>query len=224
MPEEFWATNPLVLIHPKYLHRFFPSDRLHIAARMNAVMRCALYISILISTIRKEPIWMLIPLITAGVTASWMYHEDPHIFSKSSRNHHVHYHDRDDDDEDRGTKPIVEDIFNHYNDSSSYNSENQDIEALANEIIKKEIHKYPKKDLRRKHDRNKSTSNDPRLIGKYSPDPRLFQDMDTSIQKMQRDRAIVTSSVAGGIPDTPKFSRKMMKMDEKKTKSRHQHS
>jgi len=215
MPEEFWAKNPLVLIHPKYLHRFFPSDRLHTAARMNAVMRCALYISILISTIRKEPIWMLIPLITAGVTSSWMYHEDPHIFTRSNRNNN------DDDDGDG----IIEDLFSHYNEikgsSKSYKNIDHDIQALADEIITKQIHKYPKKDLRKKNDRLKSASTDPRFIGKYSPDLRLFQDMDTSIQQMQRERAIVTSSVSGGIPDTPKFSRKMMKMDEKKTKPRH---
>ena len=210
MPEVFWATNPLVLIHPKYLHRFFPSDRLHTAARMNAVMRCALYISILISTIRKEPIWLIIPLITAGVTASWMYHEDPHIFSKS-----LQYHDDDDD----GKNIIVEDLYSSYNGKKVTNRTNkdEDIEALVSEIITNQIHKYPKKDLRRKHEKEKNS----RFVGKYSPDPRLFQDMDTSIQQMQRERAIVTSSVAGGIPDTPKFSRKMMKMDEKKTKPRH---
>jgi hypothetical protein len=184
------------------------------------VMRCALYISILISTVRKEPIWMLIPLITAGVTSSWMYHEDPHIFSKSVYNSK----NEDDDDEEGG---IVEDIFNHYNgtntkgSSKSHKSIDYDIQALASEIITKQIHKYPKKDLRKKNERLKSSSKDPRFIGKYSPDLRLFQDMDTSIQQMQRERAIVTSSVAGGIPDTPKFSRKMMKMDEKKTKPRH---
>lgn len=202
MPEEFWATNPFVLFHPKYLHRFFPSDRLHTAARMNAVMRCALYISILISTIRKEPIWMLIPVITAGVTASWMYHEDPHIFSKQSRGN------KNDDEED---------IYSSYNGKQTSTNKDEDLEALVNEIISKQIHKYPKKDLRRKQERLK----DSRLLGKYSPDPRLFQDMDTSIQRMQQERAIVSNSVAGGIPDTTKFSRKMMKMDERKTKPRH---
>lgn len=218
MPEEFWATNPLVLIHPKYLHRFFPSDRLHTAARMNAVMRCALYISILISSIRKEPIWLLIPLITAGVTASWMYHEDPNIFTKSSQYQYRHNDDGETDSEDESKNTIVEDLFSSYNGKKATvgKTKDEDMQALADEIITNQIHKYPKKDIRRKHEREKNS----RFIGKYSPDPRLFQDMDTSIQQMQRERAIVTSSVAGGIPDTPKFSRKMMKMDEKKTKSR----
>jgi hypothetical protein len=149
-------------------------------------------------------------MITAGVTASWMYHEDPHIFNKSSQ-----YRDNGED----GKNIIVEDLYNSYNEKKVKSSatKDEDIEALVSEIITNQIHKYPKKDLRRKHEREKNS----RFVGKYSPDPRLFQDMDTSIQQMQRERAIVTSSVSGGIPDTPKFSRKMMKMDEKKTKPRH---
>lgn len=207
MPEEFWAVNPLILFHPKYLHRFFPSDRLHTAARMNAVMRCSLYISILISTIRKEPIWLLIPIITAGVTASWMYHEDPKIFNstktKDNETDLERYRSVDDKNEDTDEITIS---------SNSKNIMDTDLKILATEIITKEIHKYPKKDLRRKNQKHH--------VGQYSPDPRLFQDMDTSIQQMQRDRAIVTSSVSGGIPDTTKFSRNMMKMDKYKTKTR----
>lgn len=166
---------------------------------------------------------MLIPLITAGVTASWMYHEDPHIFSKSSRGHGYTNDDDDDENRENDRKIIIEDAYSTYNGkkASRLSNKDQDLEALANEIITKQIHKYPKKDLRRKYEKMKSSPGDSRFIGKYSPDPRLFQDMDTSIQQMQRERAIVTSSVSGGIPDTPKFSRKMMKMDEKKTKPRH---
>lgn len=79
MPEKFWFQEPLVLVHPKYLHRFFPSEKFHVVARMNSIVRACLYIGITLTLIRRNVAWLLLPLFSLGFTASWMYTEDPNV-------------------------------------------------------------------------------------------------------------------------------------------------
>ena len=81
MPEAFWFEDPLILVHPKYIHRFFPSERFHLAARMNAIVRCCLYIGIFMAMIRQQNAWLLLPIVSLGITASWMYKSNPEAFS-----------------------------------------------------------------------------------------------------------------------------------------------
>jgi hypothetical protein len=85
MPEIFWFQDPLVLIHPKYLHRFFPSERLHLSARMNSIVRACAYIGITLTLIRRNPAWLLLPLVSLGFTASWMYRENPSIMKSKNK-------------------------------------------------------------------------------------------------------------------------------------------
>lgn len=91
MPEVFWTLDPLILVHPKYLHRFFPSENLHMAARMNAIMRCSLYIAFALMVIRKEIVWGFIPIMMGGITASWMYREKPGLFQKQKTDPDLQY-------------------------------------------------------------------------------------------------------------------------------------
>jgi hypothetical protein len=77
MPEKFWFQEPLVLVNPKYLHRFFPSERLHLNARMNSIVRACLYIGLSLTLLQRNVAWLLLPLFSLGFTASWMYKEDP---------------------------------------------------------------------------------------------------------------------------------------------------
>lgn len=190
MPESFWAQDPLILIHPKYLHRFFPSDKLHTAARMNAVVRCSIYIAIILTIFRKEIVWLIIPVITAGITSSWMYKENPELFK-----------------DDLFNKQNINEQ-NEININPSKERKDPDIQYLAYEIINEDIHKYPERALKYKK-REKEKQNRRNTIA----DKRLFQDMDTSIQQHQKERAEIIGSVAGGIPDAPNFGRKMIEMD-----------
>lgn len=83
MPEAFWLEDPLVLLHPKYLHRFFPTEKFHTASRMNSIVRASFYISISMILIQRQISWLLLPLLSLGITASWMYNENPNIGKKS---------------------------------------------------------------------------------------------------------------------------------------------
>ena len=87
MPETFWFEEPLILVHPKYIHRFFPSERFHLAARMNAIVRCCLYIGVFMAMVRQQNAWLLLPVVSLGVTASWMYKIKPEMFTVKKGNH-----------------------------------------------------------------------------------------------------------------------------------------
>lgn len=83
MPEMFWFNDPLVIIHPKYLHRFFPNEKLHLSARMNSIVRACSYIGISLSLIQRNVAWLLLPLVSLTFTASWMYKENPSLMKKT---------------------------------------------------------------------------------------------------------------------------------------------
>jgi len=83
MPEMFWFNDPLILIHPKYLHRFFPNEKLHLSARMNSIVRACSYIGISLSLIQRNVAWLLLPLVSLAFTASWMYKENPSIMKNT---------------------------------------------------------------------------------------------------------------------------------------------
>lgn len=83
MPETFWFNDPLILVHPKYLHRFFPNEKLHLSARMNSIVRACSYIGISLSLIQRNTAWLLLPLASLAFTASWMYKENPSIMKKT---------------------------------------------------------------------------------------------------------------------------------------------
>lgn len=83
MPETFWFNDPLVIIHPKYLHRFFPNEKLHLSARMNSIVRACSYIGISLSLIQRNVAWLLLPLVSLAFTASWMYKENPSLMKKT---------------------------------------------------------------------------------------------------------------------------------------------
>lgn len=101
MPEIFWFQDPLVLVHPKYLHRFFPSERLHLSARMNSIVRACTYIGITLVLIQRNPAWLLLPLVSLGFTASWMYRENPSIMkSKNKQSNKSRDNDKRDKDID----------------------------------------------------------------------------------------------------------------------------
>jgi hypothetical protein len=85
MPEKFWFQEPLVLIHPKYLHRFFPNERFHLNARMNSIVRACIYIGVSLALLQRNIAWLLLPLFSLGFTASWMYKENPSIIQINTK-------------------------------------------------------------------------------------------------------------------------------------------
>lgn len=85
MPEIFWFKDPLILVHPKYIHRFFPSETLHLSARMNSIVRACFYIGISLALIQRNIAWLLLPLASLGFTASWMYRENPTLMKTKKR-------------------------------------------------------------------------------------------------------------------------------------------
>jgi hypothetical protein len=69
--ETFWLKDPLVLINPLYLHRFFPTDTLTDAEKMNAVMRASIYISIALVLYTGDWKWLFVIVITGLITAGY---------------------------------------------------------------------------------------------------------------------------------------------------------
>lgn len=69
--EQFWKTDPQVLINPRYLHRFFPSSNLTMAERLNAIVRLGAYVGVGLAIVQKEMSWVLLPIIAAVITMAW---------------------------------------------------------------------------------------------------------------------------------------------------------
>lgn len=182
MPEKFWVEDPLVLIHPKYLHRFFPTERFHIASRMNAIVRASVYIGVTMGMIQRQISWILLPIISLAVTASWMYRENPEIFKRKSSK-------------------------NKKGEGFTNKKEDSDLEYLVSVILDN----YPMENQSKpkKHKRKHSVKPTKKMR------KNLFRDTDEIMQELQTERAIQTDSVAGRIPDTPNFARKLLGMDSR---------
>jgi hypothetical protein len=69
--EIFWLKDPLILINPLYLHRFFPSERLSDIEKMNAIMRASIYISIALVLYTGDWKWLFVIILTGLITAGY---------------------------------------------------------------------------------------------------------------------------------------------------------
>ena len=192
MSETFWAKDPLVLINPKYLHRFFPSENHTTEERMNSVMRLSVYMGLALSLVRQSMTWMLLPVVSGILTAGWMYNENPGL--------------------------MMEDVS-----KDDKRSRNKYLSILAQEIVNgnvKRVSRLHRGEDSRRSSTSKSKSNK-RHVSWETPDlkNRLYEDVDTIMQKTQRERAELTDSVAGGVANAPRFARKMLERDRERLKS-----
>ena len=187
--EVFWSNNPLVLVNPMYLHRFFPSEYLNTEARMNSIMRLSIYIGIALSMVRQSMTWMLLPVVSGLFTLSWMYRENP-----------------------RATE------FN-MGDNSSY-SNNKYKKYLVKEIVSGNVTEYTKQQ-HTKSNKKKGKHNNHRDDNNWidtNVTSRIYEDVDTIMQKTQEERAKLTDKYSKGIANSTKFARKMMKLDQERIK------
>jgi len=189
--ETFWAKDPLVLINPKYLHRFFPAETHTTEERMNAVMRLSVYMGLALALVRQSMTWMLLPVVSGVLTAGWMYNENPGL--------------------------MMEDIS-----KDDKRSRNKYLQALAKEIVSGNVKRAGKLHQSGKgKDHYSSRASKKRHVSWETPDlkNRLYEDVDTIMQKTQRERAELTDSVAGGVANAPRFARKMLERDRERLKN-----
>lgn len=70
--EPFWYNDFSVLYNPAYLTRFFPSEALSYASKLNAVVRCAFYFTVLMYFYKgnnvSQSVVVGVPLLALGVT------------------------------------------------------------------------------------------------------------------------------------------------------------
>jgi hypothetical protein len=69
--EQFWLQDPMVLINPLYLHRFFPTESLNNPEKMNAIMRATIYISIALVLYTGDWRWLFLIILSAMITAGY---------------------------------------------------------------------------------------------------------------------------------------------------------
>jgi hypothetical protein len=50
---------------------------------MNAIVRACSYIGITLALIQRNVAWLLLPLLSLGFTASWMYQENPSVMKQN---------------------------------------------------------------------------------------------------------------------------------------------
>jgi len=181
--EVFWSSNPFVLINPMFLHRFFPSEYFNTEARMNSIMRLSIYIGIALSMVRQSMTWMLLPIVSGLFTLSWMHRENP-----------------------RATE---------FNMSNDLKRDNKYKKHLVNEIltgnVAEYIKKYDKKSNKKKRKRDGHNNENSWIDTNITS--RIYEDVDTVMQKTQEERAELTDKYSRGIANSTKFARKMMKLD-----------
>lgn len=190
MSETFWAKDPLVLINPKYLHRFFPSENHTTEERMNSVMRLSVYMGLALSLVRQSMTWMLLPVVSGILTAGWMYNENPGL--------------------------MMEDI-----NKNDKRSRNKYLSILAQEIVNGNVKRVSRLHHGGVSQHSSKSKSKKRHVSWETPDlkNRLYEDVDTIMQKTQRERAELTDSVSGGVANAPRFARKMLERDRERLKN-----
>ena len=64
----FWFSNPNVLYEKNNLFEIFPSRKFDIVRKLNAILRLSIFYSLIMYFYKKEKNYLIIPLVTAGVT------------------------------------------------------------------------------------------------------------------------------------------------------------
>ena len=177
MTELCWIKEPLVLLNPKFLHRFFPAEHYTTPEKVNSLMRASAYIGILLSMFRQSITWLLLPVAMGIVTAGWLYHEYP----------------------------------------EKERPRNQYLQTLANEIVSGNVKKYGRKLHKTRDSKHKSSASSSSGSGfQKNYQANLYEDIDTIMQKTQKERAELTDSIAGGVANAPRFARKMLERDQER--------
>ena len=77
---QFWLENPSILIDRDYLLEIFPSRKLNIVDKLNAIVRLSIYYTIILYFYKKDKNYLVIPLVTAGITwLIWSRRKDIHV-------------------------------------------------------------------------------------------------------------------------------------------------
>jgi len=75
MVQKFWFEDPSVLISMRYLSSFFPTPEMGLIEKLNAIMRMTLYLGIGLMLIRKNYLYLYIPIIAGGFTLGAYYYD-----------------------------------------------------------------------------------------------------------------------------------------------------
>lgn len=75
----FWYKRPSILYEKEYIFEIFPSKRFDLIRKLNSVLRLTIVYSILMILFTKNMNYLLIPVITAGITFfMWNRQKDTH--------------------------------------------------------------------------------------------------------------------------------------------------
>lgn len=76
MVQKFWFEEPGVLINMQYLSSFFPTTEMTLIEKLNAIMRLTLYLGVILMLIRKNYLYLYIPIVAAGFTLGAYYYDE----------------------------------------------------------------------------------------------------------------------------------------------------
>lgn len=76
MAQKFWFEDPSVLLSLRYLSSFFPTPEMNLIEKLNSIMRMTLYLGVILMLIRKNYLYLYIPIIAAGFTIGAFYYDE----------------------------------------------------------------------------------------------------------------------------------------------------
>lgn len=76
MVQKFWFEDPSVLINMSYLSSFFPTPKMNLIEKLNSLMRLTIYLGVILMLIRRNYLYLYIPIITAGFTIGAYYYDE----------------------------------------------------------------------------------------------------------------------------------------------------
>lgn len=75
MVQKFWFDDPSIILNMNYLSSFFPTSKMNLIEKLNAMMRLTLYIGVILMLIRRNYLYLYIPIIAAGFTLGAFYYD-----------------------------------------------------------------------------------------------------------------------------------------------------
>ena len=77
----FWFEDPKILINQERLSEFFPTDKMTLNEKLNAITRMSIYVGLVLLFLYQNSVYLLIPIFTMGFT---------YLIYQHNKNNEVH--------------------------------------------------------------------------------------------------------------------------------------
>jgi len=81
----FWFEDPKILINQERLSEFFPTDKMTLNEKLNAITRMSIYVGLVLLFLYQNSVYLLIPIFTMGFT---------YLIYQHNKNNEVHVNEK----------------------------------------------------------------------------------------------------------------------------------